>query len=504
MGKQMKNYPLVSVIIPTFNRPGLLRQTIESVLAQSYPALECIVVDDGSTDETPRMLADYAGRFPGRIIPIRQENRGGTAARNTGARAARGDFLNFLDHDDLFLPRKIERQMMLFKARPALGLVHCGFFRIDKDGRFIDVRNHLPEGDVRVRLVQGCFLWSGAPLIRRECIDQVGLYDETVWSSDAEMWLRIALAGYLFGCVQAPLGCYRILPDSAMADVVRTEQGDISVMDRVFADPRLPAEAHRVKDQAYFNERSFLAFRYYAIGRSEDAKRNLMEAVHLKPHLLEELETLLGMIVQGILDLRVPDPVKHTDYVLDHLPSQVTRVVQPHCDAVYSRVYLTQAMRNYGWGKIGEARRQFAQAIAWNPGITSEPGRLALTVANCAIRGVGVGAPLKFIETVLRNLPAEAQSLANLRKKIIGQAVAYLAREAFRLEIRHQMPGLLVHAFRHRRAYLKDPRKLAQLAFSHPAFLMFRMKAAVTGGKNDSLEGFGPDFVSALDLMQRK
>jgi hypothetical protein len=115
-----------------------------------------------------------------------------------------------------------------------------------------------------------------------------------------------------------------------------------------------------------------------------------------------------------------------------------------------------------------------------------------------------VGAPLKFLETVLTNLPAEAKSLATRRKKILGDVAARLAREAFWFGRRHQVPGLLVHAFRHRRAYLKDPRKLAQLLFSLPAFLMFRMKAAATGDKNGSLEGFGPDFVSALDLVLRK
>src|SRR5690606_38360993 len=141
---------------------------------------------------------------------------------------------------DLMLPDKIARQVDLLRSRPECGLVHCGFYRIDRDGRKIDIVNHLPEGDVRERLVQGCFLWSGAPLIRREVIDEAGLFDESVWSSDAEMWLRIAIAGYEFGCVQEPLGCYRILPDSSMADVARTERMDMATLERTFADPRLP------------------------------------------------------------------------------------------------------------------------------------------------------------------------------------------------------------------------------------------------------------------------
>src|ERR1051325_7839947 len=106
-----QNHPLVSVIVPTYNRANLLRETIESVLAQTYPNIELIVVDDGSTDETPELLKQYDDR----LAYIRKQNAGGTAARNTGILAAHGEYLNFLDHDDLFLPTKIERQVKILQ-----------------------------------------------------------------------------------------------------------------------------------------------------------------------------------------------------------------------------------------------------------------------------------------------------------------------------------------------------------------------------------------------------
>jgi glycosyltransferase involved in cell wall biosynthesis len=95
--------PKVSVIIITYNRSQLLPVAIDSVLAQTYPSIEVIVVDDGSTDDTPEVMLHYAER----VRYIRQENRGVPAARNTGIRAATGDFINFLDSDDFFLPTKI-------------------------------------------------------------------------------------------------------------------------------------------------------------------------------------------------------------------------------------------------------------------------------------------------------------------------------------------------------------------------------------------------------------
>lgn len=445
------------------------------------------------------MLADYAARFPGKIIPARQENRGGTAARNTGARIARGDFLNFLDHDDLFLPEKIERQMMLFEAEPALGLVHCGFFQIDKDGRLIDIRNHLPEGDVLVHLVQGCFLWSGAPLISRKCIDHVGLFDENVWSSDAEMWLRIALAGYRFGCIQSPMGCYRILPDSGMAEVSRTEKGDISVMDRVFADPRLPSEAFKKKDQAYFNERSWLAFRYYAVGRAEDARRNFMEALSLKPLLMGDPQALLQMIVSGILDLRVPDPVRHADYVLNHLPPEITALLQPHRESVISRVYFILAMRSFGFGEIEQAKRQISKSIQLDPGLAGRTEDVANTVISYATNGVI--SPMEFVGVVLGNLPFDTRSLNKLRVKILSEVAFCLARREFWSGKRQDVPGLLWSAFRYRPSSLRNPRKLAQLVLSLPAFLAQKLKAVPTGNGNNR---FALNFSSTIDLVQRK
>ena len=133
--------PLVSVIIPTYNRSELLQLAIESVLAQTYPAIQLIVVDDGSSDDTPAMLAQYAGR----IVNVRKANQGGTAARNTGIQFAHGEYLNFMDHDDLMMPTKIERQMEIMHAKPEVGLEN----EIRITALFIDVlRRIVTAGDL--------------------------------------------------------------------------------------------------------------------------------------------------------------------------------------------------------------------------------------------------------------------------------------------------------------------------------------------------------------------
>ncbi len=111
--------PLVSVVIPSFNRGYIVREAIDSVLGQEGPEVEVIVADDGSTDDTAAVVAAYAGR----VTYVRQENRGPGVARNLGVRAARGDYVSFLDSDDIWLPGKSQTEIELFESMPDIGVV---------------------------------------------------------------------------------------------------------------------------------------------------------------------------------------------------------------------------------------------------------------------------------------------------------------------------------------------------------------------------------------------
>ncbi|NEP84931.1 MAG: glycosyltransferase family 2 protein, partial [Okeania sp. SIO3B3] len=113
--------PCVSVIIPAYNRADLIGETVDSVLAQTHPDIEIIVIDDGSTDNTADVLATYGSA----LRVIRQANAGQQAARNAGIRAATGDYIAFLDSDDLWLPHRIEAQLQRFEEVPEAGLVYC-------------------------------------------------------------------------------------------------------------------------------------------------------------------------------------------------------------------------------------------------------------------------------------------------------------------------------------------------------------------------------------------
>ena len=130
--------PLVTVVLPTFNREALLPRALDSVIAQTHDNWEIVVVDDGSTDGTAGVLDRYTGLIGPRLTVIRQQNFGSSSARNAGIDAARGRFVAFLDSDDEFAPTKLDRQVELFERRPELGFVYSDYAYIDLEGKRCD------------------------------------------------------------------------------------------------------------------------------------------------------------------------------------------------------------------------------------------------------------------------------------------------------------------------------------------------------------------------------
>ncbi len=121
--------PRISVILPVYNRPTMLVESVGSVLAQTFTDWEIIIVDDGSTDDTPAVAARLVAEHRPRIQYLRQANAGPGAARNTGLEAARGEFIQFLDSDDLLAPEKFARQVALLDAHPERGVCYCTTLR---------------------------------------------------------------------------------------------------------------------------------------------------------------------------------------------------------------------------------------------------------------------------------------------------------------------------------------------------------------------------------------
>jgi glycosyltransferase involved in cell wall biosynthesis len=214
---------LVSVVIPAYNSEKWIKTTLNSVLAQSYPELEIIVVDDGSVDRTAALAEQALNGFPGSWKVFRQENKRVSAARNTGWRAASGSWIHFLDSDDVIVPDALQMMMTVAEiSSPETAVVYSGWQRVAGEGdQLLPIEETLtPQLDVKPPpaslLVTKGNIQTGSFLVRRAWLDATQGFDEN-WGrfQDTEYLLRIAMAGGGFRLVPSskPLLLWRMYPD---------------------------------------------------------------------------------------------------------------------------------------------------------------------------------------------------------------------------------------------------------------------------------------------------
>jgi glycosyltransferase involved in cell wall biosynthesis len=273
----------ISVIIPAYNYARYLSEAIDSVFAQTYPALEVIVVDDGSTDDTPAVLAAYGDR----IRAIRQQNQGVSAARNTGIAAARGEYVAFLDADDLWQPAKLEAQMARFDADPNFGLVYCGAESFDAEGQTLHVLRDGIEGRVAINMLrhEPVIAAPGSNIIApRRVAEEIGGFDtRMIGSEDWDFSYRVA-SRYAIGFAGEVLVRYRIHERGAHWNIPEMEKGMLLALAKAFASPDPAVQSvrnlsygrlHRVLAGCYFETRQPSRFAWHALQSLRYDARNL-------------------------------------------------------------------------------------------------------------------------------------------------------------------------------------------------------------------------------------
>ncbi len=182
---------LVSVIIPTYNRRELLKRAIQSVLNQTFSKYSLTIIDDGSTDQTDKILKEFKGN---KIHYFRQEHKGVSAARNLGIKEARGEFIAFLDSDDAWHPKKLEVQLEFFRKHPEAMIAQTEEEWI-RDGRPLkpQKKHKQHSGNIYRECLPLCIVSPSAVMMRREIFETVGPFDERLPAcEDYDMWLRIA------------------------------------------------------------------------------------------------------------------------------------------------------------------------------------------------------------------------------------------------------------------------------------------------------------------------
>jgi alpha-1,3-rhamnosyltransferase len=201
--------PLVSIVIPAYNHEQYIEQAVRSVLEQTYPNIELVVVDDGSTDGTWDRIVALHAKEGGRFSIFTKPNAGPAATLNYAIARTRGAYIGGVASDDYFLPRKIEIQMdVMLRASPSVGLNHTSAFNDYGDGKLVDFTgNYVPAEGACFKSLLACESQIVAPsvLFRRSAYDAIGGFDETLGAEDFDFYVRLAAQGFSFEWIREPL-----------------------------------------------------------------------------------------------------------------------------------------------------------------------------------------------------------------------------------------------------------------------------------------------------------
>jgi glycosyltransferase involved in cell wall biosynthesis len=274
--------PLVSVVIPTYNRAKYLVDAVNSVLGQTYPSIEAIVVDDGSTDNTREVLKKYRGK----ITYIQQERKERSGARNKGVLTSKGDYVGFLDSDDLWCSNKVMEQMRVFENDTDIGVVYTDVVFIDKNGKSCSpqqqwdapIRDEFYEDLMTHNVVTGS---TSSIVVKKKCFAKVGLFDESMNAcEDLDLYRRIARY-YGFKKVDLPLVKIRLHDDNSQSDLALMAKGWETTIRKIWNDT--PSRYAYYRDEATIKLLSKIARCYWQSSRRRAFFWFLMKAVMSEP-----------------------------------------------------------------------------------------------------------------------------------------------------------------------------------------------------------------------------
>ena len=371
-----------TVIIPAYNQGHYLAQAVESVLAQTDPDFEVVVVDDGSTDDTAQVAQGFSDP---RVRYVYQENAGLSAARNAGIAHARGRYLTFLDSDDLFMPEKLALLVEALETESQAGLVAGQAIPIDEDGRLTGRAFDQPLPREGRQLLLGNPLHVGSVLLRRSWQEKVGLFDQSLRSyEDWDMWLRLALAGCPMRWVDKPVSKYRFHTAQMTRDGAQMTTATFSVLDNLFARSDLPATWREMRDLAYSRAYLRAAAQAYRAAEYEAGAEYLKLASALDTSLIEDNGAQLASIMTAWTDLpKISEPLHYLKSVYQHLPPELEALEQRKHEQL-GELSLRLSYAAFEQNDMQRARETVRQAIRYQPRRLANRGVLSILVHSHA------------------------------------------------------------------------------------------------------------------------
>jgi glycosyltransferase involved in cell wall biosynthesis len=361
---------LVSIIIPNFNHARFVGDAITSVLQQDYEDVEIIVVDDGSTDDS----GDVIARFGNEVTYIHQENAGLSAARNTGIRASKGDFIGVLDADDMYEPTFIRALVNVLNANMDADGVYCGYQFVDQENNLLpQIENRPVQSDELYKmLLDGNFFVPESVFLRRYVYDDVGLFDEALRAcEDWDVWLRVTKKFRVFH-VSEVLTRHRILAGSMSTNPLRMLTARLAVLKKHVGDKPLESGssvAHRAYGRAYLGS----CVEYLQYGDKDRAYECFYKMANICPDLLVEVDTYyqLGCSDQpkgrmgdlSSLDIKLSSATLLGMMKKMYADEDASNSVKYPERASYAKAYHSLGMLAYNGREFAESRQFFLLAI---------------------------------------------------------------------------------------------------------------------------------------------
>ena len=320
--------PKVSIVIPTYNSARYLKETLDSILDQSYKNYEIIVVDDGSTDDTKSILKP----FEDKIIYIYQTNSGAPAKpRNVGILMASGHYISIFDSDDIMEPNKLERSISFLESCPDLGMIFSNFIKFGDcrqySGTHLDSYQHfwslkknqvrnsefvIPKKDAFRGLFYSNYIGTSGVVVPKRVFDKIGMFDESVSKGgleDRDMWLRISRK-FDIGFLNIVGHSYRVRCNSISKRIISSNEARIKVIERHMVGlgcRRTIRQAKRVISKCHFN----IGFRYKESGYLEKSRKSFVRSLNtamniqaIRGLLITFIDPKLVRFLKSIRDLR--------------------------------------------------------------------------------------------------------------------------------------------------------------------------------------------------------
>jgi glycosyltransferase involved in cell wall biosynthesis len=288
-------FPLVSVVTPSYNKGTFIEETILSVKNQTYPNIEHIVVDGGSTDGTADILRKYSDS----IVWISEPDKGQSDAINKGWRMAKGEILAYLNADDTYMPWAVEVAVNYLAEHPGAGMVHGNCNIINEYGEVVGPYVQ-PRFDFVELLCGWCMIAQPAAFLRRQVIDDVGYLDVNLhMAMDYDLWIRIG-SEFEIRYIPRLLANFRMCPGTKSVDSGHAFASDhLYILDRLFSDPELPKEFKRLERRAYAGAHFMHGIHHASRRELREALRNGAAAVRLHPlHVLGATRQVIALSIR--------------------------------------------------------------------------------------------------------------------------------------------------------------------------------------------------------------